>query len=145
VLAEAGYAYSSSVAPLRHDHYGWAESPRYAWKPLADAPLVELPVTVGQWGGKRLATGGGFFRMLPARLTDMAVGQVNRDRHGAIFYFHPWEIDPAQPRVADAPLRSRMRHYSRLGAMAGKLRGLLARHDWGRVDAVAAREATALA
>ncbi|WP_254558557.1 DUF3473 domain-containing protein, partial [Salmonella enterica] len=63
VLAEAGYRYSSSVAPLRHDHYGWAESPRYAWRPLADADLIELPVTVAQWGQRRLATGGGFFRM----------------------------------------------------------------------------------
>lgn len=145
VLAEAGYHYSSSVAPLRHDHYGWAESPRYAWRPLTDADLIELPVTVGQWGSRRLATGGGFFRMLPAKLTDIAVGQVNRDRHGAIFYFHPWEVDPDQPRVAHAPLRSRIRHYSRLSAMAGKLRGLLGRHDWGRVDQVAAEEAARLA
>lgn len=145
VLAEAGYRYSSSVAPLKHDHYGWAESPRYPWRPLADADLIELPVTVAQFGTRRLATGGGFFRMLPAKLTDVAVGQVNRDTHAAIFYFHPWEIDPAQPRVAHAPLRSRVRHYSRLGAMAGKLRGLLTRHDWGRVDQVAAEEAARLA
>ena len=145
VLAEAGYHYSSSVAPLRHDHYGWAGSPRYAWRPLADSALIELPVTVAQWGSRRLATGGGFFRMLPARLTDIAVGQVNRDAHGAIFYFHPWEVDPAQPRVANAPLRSRIRHYSRLSAMAGKLRGLLGRHPWGRVDQVAAEEAARLA
>ncbi|WP_230481533.1 XrtA system polysaccharide deacetylase [Sphingomonas sp. Leaf21] len=145
VLAESGYRYSSSVAPLRHDHYGWAESPRYAWRPLADSGLIELPVTVAQFGARRLATGGGFFRMLPAKLTDVAVGQVNRDAHGAIFYFHPWEVDPDQPRVADAPLRSRVRHYSRLGAMAGKLRGLLTRHDWGRVDHVAAEEAARLA
>ncbi len=145
VLAEAGYRYSSSVAPLAHDHYGWAESPRYAWRPLADADLVELPVTVAQFGQRRLATGGGFFRMLPAKLTDIAVGQVQRDAHGAIFYFHPWEVDPEQPRVRNAPLRSRVRHYSRLSAMAGKLRGLLTRHDWGRVDQVAAQEAARLA
>ena len=145
VLAEAGYRYSSSVAPLRHDHYGWAESPRYAWRPVADSDLIELPVTVAQFGQRRLATGGGFFRLLPARLTDVAVGQVQRDAHGAIFYFHPWEVDPGQPRVANAPLRSRIRHYSRLGAMAGKLRGLLTRHAWGRVDQVAAEEAARLA
>ena len=135
-LAAAGYAYSSSVAPLRHDHYGWPEAPRYAFRPLADAPLIELPVTVAQIGPRRLATGGGFFRLLPAALTDFAVRQVNRAGHPAVFYFHPWEIDPGQPRVANAPLRSRLRHYSRLGAMAGKLRGLIARHEWGRVDAV---------
>ena len=85
-----------------------------------------------------MATGGGFFRLFPAALTDFAVRQVNRADQPAIFYFHPWEIDPAQPRVTDAPLRSRLRHYSRLGAMAGKLRGLVGRHDWGRMDAVVA-------
>ena len=133
-LAQAGYAYSSSVAPLAHDHYGWPEAPRYAFRPLADAALIELPVTVAQIGPKRLATGGGFFRLLPAALTDFAVRQVNGQGQPAVFYFHPWEIDPGQPRVSRAPLRSRLRHYSRLGAMAGKLRGLSARHDWGRVD-----------
>jgi len=137
-LAEAGYAYSSSVAPVRHDHYGWREAPRYAFRPVAGSTLIELPVTVAEVAGRRLATGGGFFRLLPAALTDFAVRQVNRDGRPAIFYFHPWEIDPDQPRVAAAPLRSRLRHYSRLGAMAGKLRGLVARHDWGRVDAVVA-------
>lgn len=142
VLAEEGYAYSSSVAPIAHDHYGWRESPRYAWRPLGDAPLIELPVTVAELAGRRLATGGGFFRLLPAALTDFAVRQVNGAGQPAIFYFHPWEVDPDQPRVADAPLRSRVRHYSRLRAMAGKLRGLVRRHDWGRIDAIAARETT---
>ncbi|MCW6529331.1 DUF3473 domain-containing protein [Sphingomonas sp. MMSM20] len=142
VLAEEGYTYSSSVAPIAHDHYGWRESPRYAWRPLRDAPLIELPVTVAELAGRRLATGGGFFRLLPGALTDFAVRQVNRAGQPAIFYFHPWEVDPDQPRVAEAPLRSRVRHYSRLGAMAGKLRGLVQRHHWGRVDAIAARETT---
>jgi hypothetical protein len=64
------------------------------------------------------------------------VRQVSADGQPAIFYFHPWEIDPAQPRVTNAPLKSKLRHYSRLGAMAGKMRGLIGRHDWGRMDAV---------
>ncbi|WP_375392227.1 XrtA system polysaccharide deacetylase [uncultured Sphingomonas sp.] len=136
VLAEAGYRYSSSVAPLRHDHYGWPEAPRFAFRPLADADLIELPVTVAEIAGRRVATGGGFFRLLPAALTDYAVRQVNAAGEPAMFYFHPWEIDPAQPRVGDAPLRSKLRHYARLGAMADKLRGLIARHRWGRVDEV---------
>jgi len=143
-LAEAGYAYSSSVAPVRHDHYGWPDAPRYAFRPLRDSPLVELPVTVAKLGDRHLATGGGFFRLLPSALTDVAIRQVNCDGHAGIFYFHPWEIDPDQPRVAAAPLRSRLRHYSRLKAMAGKLHGLVARHAWGRVDAVVAREAALL-
>ncbi|MFA6607663.1 MAG: XrtA system polysaccharide deacetylase, partial [Sphingomonas sp.] len=111
VLAEEGYAYSSSVAPLRHDHYGWPEAPRYAFRPLADCDLVEVPVTVAQFGARRMATGGGFFRLLPAALTDVAVRQVAADGQPAIFYFHPWEIDPDQPRVANAPVRSKLRHY----------------------------------
>ncbi|WEK42345.1 MAG: DUF3473 domain-containing protein [Candidatus Sphingomonas colombiensis] len=142
VLAEEGYAYSSSVAPVAHDHYGWRDSPRYAWRPLADASLVELPVTVAEIAGRRLATGGGFFRLLPSALTNFAVRQVNGEKQPAIFYFHPWEVDPGQPRVADAPMRSKLRHYSRLGAMAGKLRGLVARHQWGRIDAIVAQGAT---
>jgi polysaccharide deacetylase family protein (PEP-CTERM system associated) len=141
VLAEADYAYSSSVAPLAHDHYGWRDAPRFAFRPLPDSALVEVPVTVAQFGTRRVATGGGFFRLLPAALMDFAVRQVNAADHPAMFYFHPWEIDPAQPRVAAAPLRSKIRHYSRLGAMAGKLRGLIGRHDWGRVDAAVAVEA----
>lgn len=140
-LAEAGYAYSSSVAPVRHDHYGWRAAPRYAFRPLVDSALIELPVSVAEVAGRRMATGGGFFRLLPGALTDLAVRQVNRDRHAAVFYFHPWEVDPGQPRVVGAPFKSRLRHYARLGAMAGKLRGLIARHDWDRVDAVVAAEA----
>ena len=138
VLAEEGYRYSSSVAPVAHDHYGWREAPRYAFRPFPDASLIELPVTVAEFAGRRLSTGGGFFRLLPAALTDFAVRQVNAEAQPAVFYFHPWEIDPGQPRVARAPLKSRLRHYSRLGAMAGKLDGLLARHAWGRVDTVIA-------
>lgn len=142
VLAEAGYAYSSSVAPVVHDHYGWPDAPRFAFRPVAGSALVEVPVTTVPVAGRNRATGGGFFRLFPSAFTNWAVGRVNkREGHAAIFYFHPWEIDPGQPRVAGAPLKSRLRHYSRLGAMAGKLRGLIARHQWGRMDAVVAAEA----
>ncbi|MDF0489472.1 DUF3473 domain-containing protein [Sphingomonas sp. H39-1-10] len=138
ILADAGYAYSSSVAPLRHDHYGWPEAPRYAFQPVAGSPLIEVPVTVATFGKRRIATGGGFFRLFPAALTSHAVRQVSAEGQPAVFYFHPWEIDPDQPRIAAAPIRSRLRHYSRLGAMAGKLRGLIRRHPWDRMDAVVA-------
>ena len=136
ILADEGYTYSSSVAPLRHDHYGWREAPRYAFRPLPTGQLIEVPVTVAEIAGRRLATGGGFFRLLPAALADFAVRQANSHGQAAMFYFHPWEIDPMQPRVRKAPLRSRVRHYSRLAAMAGKLRTLIRRHKWGRVDQV---------
>ena len=143
ILAEEGYLYSSSVAPIRHDHYGWPQSPRFAWRPVAGSPLIELPVTTAQWANRRLAAGGGgFFRLLPYAFSRWAVKQVNRqDRRPAIIYFHPWEIDPGQPRVTQAPLRSRARHYANLGRMADKLRRLMGDFEWGRVDAVAAHEA----
>ena len=145
VLAEEGYAYSSSVAPLVHDHYGWADAPKYAYRPVAGSDLIELPITLADVAGRKITTGGGFFRLFPAAITDRAVARVNRDEHRpAVFYFHPWEVDPDQPRIARAPLKSRLRHYSRLGAMAGKLRRLVGRHDWGRVDAVVAIEAERL-
>ena len=147
VLAEQGYAYSSSVAPVVHDHYGWRESPRFAWRPLADAGLIELPVTTVDVAGRRMAAGGGgFFRLLPYAFSDWAVSRVNRaDRRPAIFYFHPWEIDPGQPRVAEAPLKSRLRHYTNLSAMRPKLLKLLQKHEWDRTDAVAAAERERLA
>jgi polysaccharide deacetylase family protein (PEP-CTERM system associated) len=141
VLAEEGYAYSSSVAPISHDHYGWADAPRHAYRPVAGADFIELPITLTSVAGKQIVTGGGFFRMFPGVITYRAVEQSNRDqRRPAVFYFHPWEIDPGQPRVANAPLKSKLRHYSRLDAMAGKLRTLVRRHDWGRVDDVVAAE-----
>jgi len=147
VLAEAGYAYSSSVAPIAHDHYGWPESPRFAWRPLADSDLVELPVTTVDVAGRRLAAGGGgFFRLLPYAFSSWAVRRVNRaEGRPAVFYFHPWEIDPGQPRLAGAPLRSRLRHYVNLSAMQPKLVKLLKDHRWGRTDEVAAAEQARLA
>ncbi len=144
VLAEAGYGYSSSVAPIRHDHYGWAEAPRGAHRPVKDSDLIELPITIARVAGRQVTTGGGFFRLLPGAITSTAIGAANREQRPAIFYFHPWEIDPAQPRVAQAPFKSKLRHYARLGAMAGKLNTLIAGHAWGRMDAVAAREAERL-
>lgn len=143
VLAEQGYAYSSSVAPIAHDHYGWREAPRFAFKPLPWSELVEIPVTTAILGGKRVAAGGGgFFRVLPYGFSRWAIRQVNRrDGRPAVFYFHPWEIDPAQPRVPGAPLRSRLRHYTNLTGMAGKLRDLVHEFAWGRMDLLAHREA----
>ena len=145
-LAVQGYRYSSSVAPVAHDHYGWAQAPRFAFKPIADADLIELPVTTAMFGGKRMAAGGGgFFRVLPYGFSRWAIRQVNR-REGrpAMFYFHPWEIDPGQPRVAGAPLKSRLRHYTNLDRMAEKLRQLVHEFDWSRIDRIAEDEAIRL-
>ena len=143
ILAEEGYAYSSSVAPIRHDHYGWPDSPRFAWKPVAGSDLLELPVTTAKLGQRtRAAGGGGFFRLLPYGFSRWAIRQVNgQAQRPAIIYFHPWEIDPDQPRVAGAPLRSRVRHYTNLSVMAAKLRRLTQDFAWTRVDALVAQEA----
>lgn len=142
-LASQGYAYSSSVAPVVHDHYGWPEAPRFAFRPLPWSSLVELPVTTAILGGRRVAAGGGgFFRVLPYGFSRWAIRQVNRaEGRPAVFYFHPWEVDPDQPRVAHAPLRSRFRHYTGLTKMAGKLRDLVHEFRWGRMDMIAHREA----
>ena len=142
-LAEQGYAYSSSVAPITHDHYGWREAPRFAFKPLPWSDLIEIPVTTAHFAGRRLAAGGGgFFRVLPYGFSRWAIRQVNtRDQRPAVFYFHPWEIDPDQPRVTGASLRSRVRHYTNLGVMSAKLEQLVSEFAWGRMDLLAHREA----
>ena len=142
VLADQGYRYSSSVAPIAHDHYGWREAPRFAHRPLAGIELIELPVTTVEVAGRRAAAGGGgFFRLLPYAFSRWAIDRVNRrDRRPAIFYFHPWEIDPFQPRVAGAPLKSRFRHYTNLSRMEPKLLKLLGAFAWGRTDQVVERE-----
>jgi polysaccharide deacetylase family protein (PEP-CTERM system associated) len=143
ILAEQGYTYSSSVAPIKHDHYGWATAPRFAFRPVAGSDFLEIPVTTAMLGSKRLAAGGGgFFRLLPYAFSRWAIRQVNQeDLRPAVIYFHPWEIDPEQPRVANAPIKSKLRHYSRLDAMAGKLRRLAGEFQWERLDQIVAREA----
>ena len=145
-LARAGYDYSSSVAPVVHDHYGWPEAPRYAFKPVAGSDLIELPVTTARFAGRTLAAGGGgFFRLLPYGFSRWAIQQVNGQGHPGIIYFHPWEIDPDQPRVENAPLKSKLRHYTNLSVMATKLKRLVGDFEWGRVDGVAAEARKGLA
>ncbi|NQX94725.1 MAG: DUF3473 domain-containing protein [Erythrobacter sp.] len=142
-LAEQGYTYSSSVAPIAHDHYGWPEAPRFAFRPVEGSDLIEVPVTTAMLGGRRVAAGGGgFFRVLPYSFSRWAIRQVSREeQRPAIFYFHPWEIDPDQPRVPGAPMRSKLRHYTGLDKMADKLRALTRDFAWGRMDKVVVSEA----
>ncbi len=142
ILAEHGYIYSSSVAPIKHDHYGWADAPRFAFRPVAGSDFLEIPVTTATLGSRRLAAGGGgFFRLLPYQFSRWAIRQVNqRDERPAVIYFHPWEIDPDQPRVANAPLKSKLRHYTKLDAMAGKLNRLAREFHWERLDTIVSRE-----
>jgi len=137
---------SSSVAPVKHDHYGWPDSPRFAWLPVEGSALVEFPVTTARFMGRTLAAGGGgFFRLFPYAFSRWAVRQVNGEfSQPAIIYFHPWEIDEDQPRIENAPLKSRLRHYTNIEHMAPKLRKLLRDFSWSRTDRVAAEQAASL-
>ncbi len=139
-LAAAGYRYSSSVYPVRHDHYGMPEAPRFAF--AARAGLLEIPLTTLRLLGRNWpAGGGGFFRLLPYRLSKAAIERVNRlDGRAAIFYCHPWEIDPGQPRIAGLSARSRFRHYVNLHRTEDRLQALLSDFRWDRVDRAFARE-----
>ena len=135
-IARAGYRYSSSVYPIRHDHYGMPDAPRF---PHEVRPgLVELPVaTVRVLSSNWPAGGGGYFRLLPYALSRWTLRRINAvDRRPAMFYFHPWELDPDQPRVAGASAKARFRHYLNLDRMRPRLTRLLRDFRWDRVDRV---------
>ncbi len=135
-IAQAGYRYSSSVYPVRHDLYGMPDAPRFAYRPRAD--LLEIPVTTAAVLNRNLpAGGGGYFRLLPYALSRALLRRVNEvDARPGIFYFHPWEIDPAQPRVPGTGLKTRFRHYVNLHRTEPRLRRLLREFRWRRVDEV---------
>lgn len=133
-LAETGHRYSSSIYPIQHDHYGMPDSPRFAY-PLASG-LLEVPVTTLRMGNRNLpSSGGGYFRLLPYAVSRWMLQRVNReDRQSAIFYFHPWEIDVAQPRIPGIDAKTRFRHYVNIGRMEPRLQRLLVDFRWGRMD-----------
>ncbi len=135
-LARAGYRYSSSIYPIKHDHYGMPDSPRFAYQ--LTSGLLEIPITTLRMGSRNLpSSGGGYFRLLPYALTRWMLRQVNQhDRESAIFYFHPWEIDPGQPRVPGIDLRTRFRHYVNIGRTEGRLQSLMDDFRWGRMDQI---------
>ena len=135
-IAEAGYRYSSSVYPVRHDHYGIPDAPRFPYR-LTNG-LMEVPITTMRWLGRNWpAGGGGFFRLLPYAVSRWQIARVNReDRRPAIFYFHPWEVDREQPRVPGVTARTRFRHYVNLKHTETRLRRLLRDFSWGRADEV---------
>jgi len=135
-IASAGYRYSSSVYPIRHDHYGAPQSPRF---PHEVTPgLIELPVaTVRMLNSNWPAGGGGYFRLLPYEVSRWSIARINSvDRQPAMFYFHPWELDPGQPRVAGVSAKTRFRHYLNLGRTEARLTRLLRDFRWDRVDRV---------
>ena len=137
-LNEAGYRYSSSVYPIRHDHYGMPDAPRFAFNPEGGNGLLELPVTTVNLFKRNLpAGGGGYFRLLPYSVSRWCLKRVNTvDRQPCIFYFHPWEIDPEQPRQRGISMKTRFRHYVNLSSMERRVRALCKDFQWDRMDRV---------
>lgn len=137
-LGEAGYRYSSSIYPIRHDHYGMPEAPRFPFYHQGVCGLLELPVTTVSLFKRNLpAGGGGYFRLLPYGVSRWCLKRVNAvDRQPCIFYFHPWEIDPDQPRQKGLSLRTRFRHYVNLSTMERRILALLKDFHWDRLDCI---------
>ena len=133
-LAEAGYDYSSSSHPITHDLYGDPDAPRHPFREPS-AGMLEIPITTLSWRGRRIpAGGGGFFRMFPLALVRANMARMRDEGIPPNFYLHPWEIDPNQPRINGAPLKSRLRHTIGLGRCESKLRRLVANGSWTRMD-----------
>lgn len=135
-LDRAGYRYSSSIYPIHHDHYGMPDAPRFAHE--VRAGLLEVPVTTARFFARNWpASGGGYFRLMPYVLSRWLLRQVNHgDRQAAVFFFHPWEIDPEQPRIAGISAKTRFRHYLNLHKTEHRLRRLLVDFQWGRMDEI---------
>lgn len=135
ILQETGHKYSSSIYPIHHDLYGMPQAPRFAFYPN-ELDIIEVPVTTTKVLGKNFPCGGGgYFRLLPYLWSKRAINKVNKvDGEASIFYFHPWEIDPNQPRQANTSLKTRFRHYTNLAKMEQRLRRLLQDFSWDRMD-----------
>ena len=137
VLAETGHEYSSSIYPIRHDLYGMPEAPRFAF-PANGGSMLEVPVTTVEVLRRNFPCGGGgYFRLLPYAVSRWAMRRVNqRDGQACVFYFHPWEIDPEQPRQTGLSLKTRVRHYLNLRRREQRLSRLLRDFRWDRMDRV---------
>ncbi|MCB1671173.1 MAG: DUF3473 domain-containing protein [Gammaproteobacteria bacterium] len=146
ILADAGYRYSSSIVPVRHDHYGVPDASRFAF-PAAGGCITEIPVTTVSLAGRNInCGGGGWFRLFPYHFSRWALRHVNQqEQESGLFYFHPWEIDPEQPRPKGLTIKTRFRHYVNLKRMEPRLDRLLRDFQWDRMDRVfaAAIEASA--
>lgn len=133
-LLSAGYRYSSSIYPIRHDHYGMPDAPRRAHE--VRPGLLEVPISTVRLFDRNLpSSGGGYFRLFPYALSRWMLNRVNiADQQSGIFYFHPWEIDVDQPRVDGISSKTRFRHYVNIGRMERRLAQLLKDFRWDRMD-----------
>ncbi|MEO1201371.1 MAG: XrtA system polysaccharide deacetylase, partial [Pseudomonadota bacterium] len=134
-LARAGYEYSSSIYPVSHDHYGSPDSPTEAYVDPGSG-LLEIPASTTSLLGRRVPiAGGGYFRLYPLSVSRWLIRrQSQRSSAPYIFYFHPWELDPAQPRMAQADRKAKFRHYLNLDKFESRWLALLRNYRWGRMD-----------
>ena len=137
VLREVGYHYSSSINPVRHDHYGMPSAPRFPFR-FDGYALTEIPIATVEVAGLRLPCGGGgFFRLLPYWWSRWALKRIGTgEGRPSMFYFHPWEIDADQPRIDGIDRRAPFRHYVNLAGFEGKLRRLARDFHWAPVREV---------
>ena len=137
-LYRAGYEYSSSIYPVRHDFGGMPEAPRFAFRHGQGTGILEVPITTVQIAGRNFPCGGGgYFRLWPYRVSRWALKRVNCvDQEPCVFYFHPWEIDPEQPRPKAISLKTRIRHYLNLRRMEARMSLLLMDFRWDRMDRI---------
>ena len=135
-LVRAGYRYSSSIYPIRHDHYGMPDSPRHAYQ--VRPGLIEVPITTLRIFNQNFPSGGGgYFRLLPYQVSRWMLNRVNiGERQSVVFYFHPWEIDAEQPRIPGISGKTRFRHYVNIDRMEGRLKQLLLDFKWDRMDRI---------
>lgn len=141
VIAEAGFLYSSSTYPVKHDHYGtptWPAHPFYE----KNTGILEIPQAVAKIAGRNIpAGGGGYFRLLPNYINKTLIKTFHSQQsHSYAFYCHPWEIDPEQPRIKNASAKSKFRHYVNLGAMEKKIKDLLSWGQFERMDVIYTEE-----
>ena len=135
-LVELGFEYSSSTYPIEHDLYGVPNWPRF--KHEREEGIIEIPIpTVRKDGRNTGIGGGGYFRLYPYWLSKRRIDNyLTTEKKPYSFYFHPWEIDPEQPRVAGASVKSRLRHYLNLSRMEGKVVRLLEDYQWDTMKSV---------
>ncbi len=138
ILADEGYRYSSSIYPIRHDLYGMPSAPRFAHAPDENSSIIEVPITTVSLLNRKLPCGGGgYFRLYPYAFSRWAMRRVNgKDHQPCVFYLHPWEIDPGQPRMPNLSAKTRIRHYLNLRHMEYRLHRLLSDFAWDRMDRI---------
>ncbi len=134
ILSETGHRYSSSIYPVKHDHYGSPNAPRFPYKVFSE--LLEVPPTTVKLFGRNFpASGGGYFRLLPYSISKKMLDHVNSSENKpVVFYFHPWEIDSHQPKISNLSIKTRFRHYKNIEKMEEKIKKLVEDFHWDRMD-----------